>query len=86
MLTYDFLRVKKLLFFESSFCDEAGKVCDLDGPEESASVARVLIRAIQLFMSVSSCAWNKKTAPFSNLKEIKLIFEKRKTRDLKTKQ
>lgn len=65
--TYVFFNVKKLRRLESSFCAEAGSVCDREGPDESAS-AWALMRDIHPFMSESSWACRRNSAPLSNLK------------------
>lgn len=66
VMYYFFLRVKKLRRLESSFCAEAGNVCERDGPDASAS-ACALMRDIHVFISVSSWACSRNSAPLSSL-------------------
>lgn len=64
---YFFLRVKKDLRFGSSFCDEAGNVCDrLSAPVWSLCA---FSEPTHCCISESSWACNKNSPPFESLKE-----------------
>lgn len=66
LTTYTFLRVKKLRRLGSSFWPLAGSVCERLGPADSLLQCAVTPDT-QLFISASSCAWNKNSAPVTNL-------------------
>jgi hypothetical protein len=66
---YFFFSVKKLLRFGSSLrSPEAGSVWEREGPADPWRSHCTLIRCTQSFISASSRAWNRYSAPFASLK------------------
>lgn len=66
---YFFFSVKKLLRFGSSLrSPEAGSVCEREGPADPWRSHCTLIRCTQSFISASSRAWKRYSAPFASLK------------------
>lgn len=65
---YFFLSVKKDFRFDSSFCEEAGKVIDRLSP--LAALWHCVLRApTHWFISASSCACRRNSAPVESLWE-----------------
>lgn len=71
---YFFFRVKNDFRFDSSFCEEAGSVCERPSPPEELWHC-TLSAPTHWFNSASSWACRRNSAPFDNLFRRKICFK-----------